>query len=123
MLNEPVCSEKHDVIPSSGVGPNVIERAAALLRALGDTARLRLLEQLIERERCVSELAASSDEGMSTISQRLRTLRAEGLVSRRREGKHIYYRPADSHVTDLVRVVLEHAAEDLSSHSNSEESP
>lgn len=121
MLNEAVCSEEHDEIPSSGVDPTVIERAASLLRALGDTARLRLLEQLIQRERCVSELAASSEEGMSTISQRLRTLRAEGLVSRRRDGKHIYYRPADSHVVDLVRVVLEHAAEDLSPHQTQED--
>ena len=80
---------------------------------MGDTARLRLLERLATQEMCVSEIAAASDEGLSTISQRLRTLRAEGLVSRRRDGKHMYYRLADDHVAELMAVVYAHAAEEL----------
>ena len=62
----------------------------------------------------MTELAAASDEGMSTISQRLKALRAGGLLGRRRQGKHIYYRLADEHVAELLRAVLAHAAEDHS---------
>ncbi|MDB4990658.1 MAG: Transcriptional regulator, ArsR family [Myxococcaceae bacterium] len=89
----------------------VVERAAALFRALGDTARLSLLERLAGGEYCVTELAEATGEGLSTISQRLRTLRSERLLRRRRVGKHVYYTLSDHHVADLIRSALEHAAE------------
>jgi DNA-binding transcriptional ArsR family regulator len=91
----------------------VVERAASLLKAVGDPARLRLLERLARAgEQCVSELAEASGEGMSTVSQRLRLLRGEHLVARRREGKHIYYALTDTHVRELIFAALEHAAEE-----------
>ncbi|MDB4974553.1 MAG: Transcriptional regulator, ArsR family [Myxococcaceae bacterium] len=89
----------------------VVERAAALFRALGDTARLSLLERLAGGEYCVTELAEATGEGLSTISQRLRTLRSERLLRRRRVGKHVYYTLADHHVADLIQSAIEHAAE------------
>lgn len=91
--------------------PAVVARAAAIFRAAGDPARLALLERLGHGEACVSELAAESGEALSTVSQRLRLLRNERLVSRRRDGKHIHYTLADEHISALVRSVLEHARE------------
>jgi DNA-binding transcriptional ArsR family regulator len=87
------------------------ERAAALFRAAGDVSRLRLLERLAGGERCVTELAEAAGTGLSSVSQQLRLLRTEHIVTRRRVGKHIYYSLADGHVTDLIRNALEHAAE------------
>lgn len=87
------------------------ERAAALFRAAGDVSRLRLLHQLDGPERCVSELAEVSGTRLSTLSQQLRVLFSERIVSRRREGKHIYYALADDHVRELIRAALVHAAE------------
>lgn len=86
-------------------------RAAALFRAVGDVARLRLLHYLETEEWCVSELAAEAGTKMSTLSQQLRLLYAERIVEKRRDGKHIYYRLADGHVRDLVRAALDHASE------------
>ncbi len=91
--------------------PEAYERAAAIFRALGDTPRMRLLAQLAEGERCVSDLAEVLREGLSAVSQRLRLLRAEGLVARRRDGRHIFYRLADHHVADLIDNALAHAGE------------
>ncbi|MCS6899071.1 MAG: metalloregulator ArsR/SmtB family transcription factor [Myxococcales bacterium] len=87
------------------------ERAAAIFRAAGDVARLRLLARLASGEWCVSELAEAANTGLSTVSQQLRLLRSEKLVARRRVGKHIFYRLADDHVLDLVRSALSHASE------------
>ena len=89
----------------------VIEQAAALFRALGDSARLSLLARLAQGEYCVTELAAATGEGLSTISQRLRTLRSERLLRRRRVGKHVYYTLADEHVALLIQSALAHASE------------
>ncbi|MDX2088068.1 MAG: metalloregulator ArsR/SmtB family transcription factor [Kofleriaceae bacterium] len=104
----------HEHPPRSAPRPPAqiaIVRAAAIFRALGDAARLRLLHTLGRGEWCVSELAAHEGTKLSTLSQQLRLLYAERMVARRREGKHVYYRLADDHVRDLVETALTHAAE------------
>ena len=85
--------------------------AVAELVAAGDPSRLKLLHRLCDGEWCVTELAEAANVGLSTVSQQLRLLRAERIVARRRAGKHIFYSLADAHVIDLIRSVLEHAAE------------
>ena len=88
-----------------------LERASRLFRAIGEPSRLRLLSRLAQGETCVTELAAAEQESLSTISQRLRVLRSENLIVRRRRGKHINYALADQHVMDLVFNALAHATE------------
>jgi DNA-binding transcriptional ArsR family regulator len=87
------------------------DEAAAMFRALGEPSRLRMLARLITGEICVSELAELEDEKLTTVSARLKTLHAAGLVKRRREAKHIYYALSDTHVLRLVQNALEHASE------------
>lgn len=82
-----------------------------LFRAMGESPRLRLLALLAQGPACVSELASIENETVSTISQRLRVLRSERLVTRRRDGKHINYTLADQHVLDLVFSAMAHASE------------
>ena len=88
------------------------ERAAALFRAVGDVARLKLLHDLGDDEIGVGELATKEGTKPSTLSQQLRLLYAHGIVTRRRDGKHIYYRIADEHVRDMIRAALDHAEHD-----------
>ncbi len=95
----------------------VLERAAGMLRAGGDPARLRILELLLSGEHQVSEIAELTDAEMSTTSQRLRVLLQEDLVARRRNGRDMFYRLADAHVETLIRNVLDHADPDSSIHS------
>jgi ArsR family transcriptional regulator, lead/cadmium/zinc/bismuth-responsive transcriptional repressor len=88
-----------------------IETAAAIFRALGDPERLRLLVRLAGGEACVSDLADEEHEKITTVSARLKTLRAVRLVRRRREAKHAFYTLADQHVLPLIRNAIDHAAE------------
>ena len=87
------------------------QTAAAMFAALGDHSRLKLIEYLSRGEACVSEIAAVYGESLSTISQRLKLLRSERLVKKRRDGKHIYYSLDDEHIEQLVRNALQHAQE------------
>jgi len=89
----------------------VRERAARMLSAAGEPSRLALLELLDERELCVSELVALTNDPMPTVSQRLRVLKTEGLLRSRRDGKHVFYTLADDHVRALLTNILRHAAE------------
>ena len=112
-LTDPACAPQDHLARQrvALVHPGAIERAAGIFRALGDAPRLRLLTLLGQGESCVTEIAAAEGEDLSTISQRLRVLRNEGLVSRRRNGKHILYGLADQHVADLLFNALAHASE------------
>ncbi len=92
-------------------GASTLDAAAAILRAAGDPARLRLLLRLTGGERCVSELADQEGEKLGTVSARLRQLHGARLVTRRRDAKHVNYALADDHVARLLRDIIAHAAE------------
>jgi DNA-binding transcriptional ArsR family regulator len=98
-------------------------RAVGIFRALGDASRLRLLELLAQSECCVTELVDALGEKFSTTSQRLRILRAAGLIRRRRDRTHIFYALADRHVADLVHNALEHADELEAKPAREEDAP
>ncbi len=90
---------------------DVIQKTASLFHALGDPARLRLMELLFDREHCVSELAQETNDSMSLISQRLKILFQANLITKKRSGKHIYYALADNHVITLLENALKHIEE------------
>lgn len=96
-------------LASPVVDPRALSSAASFFRALGDLERLRLLSCLREGELCVSDLSKVLGDAMSSISQRLKVLRQEGLVARRREGKRVLYALADEHVVTLIEAGLAHA--------------
>ena len=93
------------------VSQDVLEQASGMFSAMGDPARLRLLELLLQQRHCVSELAAETDASHPAVSNRLKILAAARLVTRTREGKHIYYALADDHVRQVLLEVLDHARE------------
>lgn len=81
--------------------------ATGVLRVLAHEDRLLLLCQLSQAELCVSDLETQLDIRQPSLSQQLGVLRREGLVDTRREGKHIYYRIADSRVLTLLQTLYE----------------
>jgi DNA-binding transcriptional ArsR family regulator len=112
VLDEPACGEaEHSPGGLRPLDVRSVEPAVRVFRALADAERLRLLHLLSQGERCVSDLAAALNAPMPAISQRLRLLRADGLVARRRSGKHAFYALADPHVEVLLRNALEHGSE------------
>ena len=76
--------------------------AAAALRALANEDRLLLLCELSQGEKSVGELEDTLDIRQPTLSQQLGVLRAEGLVTTRRDGKFIHYSVADSKALALL---------------------
>jgi molybdopterin-binding protein len=67
---------------------------SAMLRALGDPVRLRLLRELPAEDAAelpVGELARRLDVSDTVISQHLRVLTGLGLVGHRRSGRAVYY--------------------------------
>lgn len=68
-------------------------RVSARLRALGDPTRLGLALALREgRELCVCDLSWICERPQSLVSHHMKTLRGEGIVSARKQGKMTMYR-------------------------------
>jgi DNA-binding transcriptional ArsR family regulator len=88
-----------------------VERLAELFSAIGDPTRLRILHALEQKETCVGDLSAGLDLSESAISHQLGLLRALRLVRARREGRHVYYRLDDNHVSALISAGMEHVSE------------
>jgi DNA-binding transcriptional ArsR family regulator len=83
--------------PSLGSGADAekmadkAKHAADFLKALAHENRLMILCILSQGEKSVSELERQLELRQPTVSQQLARLRADGLVSARRDGKTIYY--------------------------------
>lgn len=82
---------------------------AEMCSGLGDFNRILILYALAEKPHNVTELAARLALPQPTVSRHLKVLRECGVVSARREGKAVYYMPADPRILqamDLLRAVL-----------------
>lgn len=68
------------------------DKACRMMKTLANRDRLLLLCQLSQGEKRVGELEEDTNIQQPTLSQQLAVLREEGVVSTRRDGKHIYYK-------------------------------
>jgi len=67
-------------------------RSRDILACLGDSSRFRLALSLLERERCVTELAVAVGLSQSCTTRHLQYLEREGLVRGVRQGRRVVFR-------------------------------
>ena len=84
---------------------DLAELIARRFRALGDPLRVRALDLLRERELSVRELAEQLGAGQQNVSKHLAVLLDAGMLARRKQGNHVYYRIADEGVFALCEQV------------------
>lgn len=78
------------------------DEAAQLLKLLANGQRLRVLCLLIGGELSVGEINERVALSQSALSQHLARLRAEGLVTTRREAQTIYYALASGPARQII---------------------
>jgi rhodanese-related sulfurtransferase/DNA-binding transcriptional ArsR family regulator len=78
---------------------------ARIGKALASGKRLELVDLLAQGERSVDALAKAAGLNLTTASAHLQILRHAGLVTSRREGVRIYYRPAGRDVLALFSLL------------------
>ena len=86
---------------------------AEIGRALGNAHRLRILELAAQREMSVEALAERLGLSIANASQHLRLLRGAGLLTSRRDGKHVLYVVSDATVLELTAVLGQVAERNL----------
>ena len=85
--------------------PRTIDLVAERFRALGEPARLVILQALRDGERCVSDLEADTGLNQANLSRHLAVLSATGMVRRRKDGLFAYYALADANVLRLCEIM------------------
>jgi DNA-binding transcriptional ArsR family regulator len=90
--------------------PRTIGMVAERFRALGEPARLGILQALRDGERCVGELESDTGLNQANLSRHLQVLSATGLVRRRKDGLFVYYALADANVLKLCELMCARVA-------------
>jgi DNA-binding transcriptional ArsR family regulator len=99
---------------SKRLSPAAIEMVATRFRILGEPLRIRLLQEMREGEKSVSELVAAVGSTQPNVSKHLRILQEAGFIGRRQEGNLVYCRIEDPTVFELCNVVCTTLGEQLS---------
>jgi DNA-binding transcriptional ArsR family regulator len=84
---------------------DLAELIARRFRALGEPLRVRILDLLREEELSVTTLAERLGAGQQNVSKHLAVLVESGMLARRKEGTHVYYRIADDGVFALCEQI------------------
>lgn len=71
---------------------DICELHASFCTVFGHPHRLRILELVGKRERCVGDLATELGTSASNVSQHLRLMKDRRAVIERREGQRVFYR-------------------------------
>jgi ArsR family transcriptional regulator len=83
------------------------DKACRMMKTLANRDRLLLLCQLSQGEKRVGELEEDTNIQQPTLSQQLAVLREEGVVSTRRDGKHIHYKISSPIAMSVMELLYE----------------
>jgi DNA-binding transcriptional ArsR family regulator/YHS domain-containing protein len=94
-----------NIFAMTNMYPEIFMRQALWLQALAHERRLEIVSLLFDREVAVGNIYSMLDLPQANVSQHLKVLKEQGIVTTRREGKQIFYRIADLRVLDLLAAV------------------
>ncbi|WP_416150734.1 ArsR/SmtB family transcription factor [Salipaludibacillus sp. HK11] len=89
-----------------------LSSVSQLFKALADENRAKISYALCQDgELCVCDIANIIGSSIATASHHLRTLRKQGIVKYRKEGKLAFYSLDDEHIKQLIVIALVHKKE------------
>lgn len=83
----------------------MLELIAQRFRLLADPMRLKILHQLQEGEKSVTELVQATGASQPNVSKHLSTLRSHGMVKRRQEGNMAFFSIGAPFIFDVCNTV------------------
>jgi len=82
-----------------------MREALKIFKALGDETRLKIVEYLLNGEKCVCEIVRRVNKSQSAVSIQLAKLESLGILESRREGKKIYYKIKNKKVIKILKII------------------
>ena len=84
---------------------------AELFKMFADSTRIKILYDLFQGEKNVTEICNDLEMNQSAISHQLKILRTSKLIKARRDGKMMLYSLADEHVKTIIAMGMDHVEE------------
>jgi len=99
-------SYKHDDL----IDMETLERVAPIIRNAAHPIRLRILDYLRQQGRActVTQITDAAGASQAIVSQQLRILKDQDVLSARREGNYVLYEIADRSVLLLLDCIRQH---------------
>lgn len=95
----------------------MLELVSQRFRLLSDPMRLRILHQLQDVEKTVTELVEATGASQPNVSKHLSTLKNFGLVKRRQQGNMAYFSIGTPFVFELCNTVCDNMRDELEQRS------
>ena len=89
-----------------------MKESLKIFKALCDETRLKIVEFLLNGEKCVCEIVPFTKRTQPTVSIHLAILESLGILESRREGKKVYYRLTNTKVRKILRMLKDGANKD-----------
>lgn len=87
------------------ISPEILEFLASRFKVLAEPMRLRILHELQQGERTVTQIIEGTEANQANVSKHLGILTRAGMVSRRKEGLNAYYSISDPAIFELCDFV------------------
>jgi len=81
----------------------MVDETLKIMKSLSDETRLKIVEFLLDKEKCVCEIFPHVKRTQSTTSIQLGKLEKSGILKSRRDGKKIFYSINDLRVCDIFK--------------------
>ena len=95
----------------ANVTENELSDLAEFFKVFADSTRIKILYDLTQGEKNVTELCSDLEMNQSAVSHQLKLLKTAKLVASRRRGKQMIYSLADEHVMTIIATGKEHIEE------------
>jgi len=87
------------------ISPEILEFIASRFKVLAEPMRLRILHELQQGERTVTQIIEGTEANQANVSKHLGILTRAGMVSRRKEGLNAFYSISDPVIFELCDLV------------------
>lgn len=84
---------------------SIYAKWADILKTIGHPIRIRIIETLLEDDKCVSSIWGHLDLPQATVSQHLSLLRTKGIVRNERCGSRVKYSVADRKIEEIINLI------------------
>ena len=84
---------------------------ADLFKMFSDSTRIKILYDLFDGEKNVTEICEDIEMNQSAVSHQLKALKTAKLIKSRREGKSVMYSLDDDHVKTIIEMGKDHIEE------------
>lgn len=98
LLDEKKQRDVHYYMPES----EMLNELADFFSIFSDATRIKILSALAVSEMCVNDISRMLELNQTTVSHQLKSLKNQGAVKYRRDGKSIFYSIANETINDTL---------------------